>query len=306
MVSMTNTRLKARLASIVMTLMLSAGGLMSAIAPALAAAPVHHSRQVDPRQVRILYSEDGALCHPLARLYNKLSHQHPHEIDWEDRYADLFKSIGFRQPKPLVDALHPFQDKRHRAYYYRHPFEDKPRRAYYRLRFFGGKSAHIVYLEDIADHDAFRTDVWIFKRGMDIDEGTFFNLGDTGGPGPQFQADKIALATLFASPQEGYGAYDRVNLPYYFHKIITKREFEDHYLGYRIFSVPGLSGSTTYLEQRPFMFGSRAVVLAENGDMYLVYTYRDHAINDVCYFATAFALNRIRILGGWAPEGEKP
>jgi hypothetical protein len=105
----------------------------------------------DPRRVEILYSENDALCHPLGRRYNALNHQHPHEFDWEDRYVGQFSSIGLRQPRPVVDRLHPFQ-------YF-------PRRAYYRIRFPGDREARLVYVEDgfFGRPGSFLTNIWLFK-----------------------------------------------------------------------------------------------------------------------------------------------
>lgn len=121
--------LAAQLAVSVLVLAMFAGSIQNP-----AASAERRSSTFDPYRVELLYSEDDALCRPLGGLYNKLNHEHPGEFDWEDRYASQFNAIGLRQPKPLRDRYHPFQEA--------------PRRAYYRLHFSGSRQTRLVYVED--------------------------------------------------------------------------------------------------------------------------------------------------------------
>jgi hypothetical protein len=256
---------------------------------AILASSIHHpaipaevgSSRGDPRQVEMLYSEDDTLCRPLARLYNKLSHEQPLGHGWEDNYAGLFSAIGLRQPAPLNDALHPFQQT--------------PRQAYYRLQLGDGQHSQLVFVGDThsGDRGQFRTNVWIFKPGMDIDGRQFFLPGG-GVPGRGFEPSKIKVAVLFwwSSYPEGYRW---IGLPYYFLKITTPAERAAIEADpERPQPVEGLSPSIAYTIQRPFIFRRSTIFLAEDGFYFLVYAYNHGKIDDVCYFANAATQQRMR------------
>lgn len=247
----------------------------------------------DSYRVEMLYSEDDTLCRPLGRLYDKLNHEHPRELDWEDRYKSRLNAIGLQNPETLDDRLHSFQAI--------------PRRAYYRLRFAGDAQARLIYVEDVwyANDGNFRSNVWIFVPGGDVEAGHFFNTGQSGGPGEEFQPDKIDLAILFSPTYPRPAGYRRVELPYYFQKIATQSERSviKSQQNKAVF-IPGLTNGTAYIIQRPFLFGSSVVVLAEGGGEFLVYRFKKDQMDDICYFVTSAELNGLRD-AGWNSKGRK-
>jgi hypothetical protein len=260
-------------------------------------AQERHAPSANRDHVELLYSENDALCRPVARVYDQLSRDHPHTIDWEDEYSALWQSIGLRQPQALDDPLHPL----HR---------DVPRQAYYRLILGGEHEKRLVYLEDVlfSSHGDFGTNIWIFKPHADVTTAQFFNVNPNrgGGPGDQFDAESIGIAVVFSfyaswppgSKMPGLNnVRTNIRLPYYFKRIATPAELDlpPHQL---IARIPGLWPGNSYTIQRIFEFRGSVFFLAENSNNFLVYHLKDDRVDDVCYMSTAEFLKSIGWQGG--------
>lgn len=238
------------------------------------------SSTYDPRRIETLFSEDDVLCRPLGRLYDKLNHEHPQDFDWADRYVGQFGAIGLRQPKALDDALHPFLEE--------------PHSAYYRLSLTRGQQPRLVYLEDFwFGRSNYRTNLWIFKQSEDVGE-KFFDITNSDGLGAGFKPEEIDLAILFNRPPLSPTGYPHVSLPYYFRKIATRNEMAEIDQGKEEYlPMPAITAGSAYIVQRPFLFGKRTVILVQSAGEYLVYQLRDSQMDDVCYFASSSELKSI-------------
>jgi hypothetical protein len=271
----------ARSGAMIAAVAVLAGGI-GGVAKSANSADVGH----DKHHVEMLYSEDDALCKPLASLYDRLEHEDPQELDWEDRYANQFRSIGLEQPKPLNDTLHPLG----KEFY---------RKAYYRLSFPSEMLTRLVYLEDthwLGRNRVFKTNVWIFKNSADVESEDFFSHTLGGGPGEGFAPDKIDIALLFAGAPSTPEGFRRIELPYYFKKIASPAELSS-LQSEKLPKLPGLQGWYAHTVQRLFNFNKKLYIIANNQHSILIYQLKDHKINDVCYMATSESLQ----MTGWKP-----
>lgn len=236
---------------------------------------------VDPHRIEILYSENDALCRPIAGVYDKLSHEHPHALDWEDKYVSQFNAIGLQQPKPV--------------YYHLRPVPTARLEAYYRVPFSGERQKRSIYVEDtwFGNAGGFRTDVWVFKSSIDVPVGQPFNPKGDGSN--DFSPDQIDYAMVFSSMYaDAAKRYRVIALPYYFRKIASSKQKAAMESEYRVVrSVPSLPSSSAYSIQRPFAFGTSVVILAEDKYEFLVYQLRNDGPDDVCYFITSGYLSAI-------------
>jgi len=249
----------------------------------------------DRSRIKILYSEDNALCEPLARLYANLGREYPRAHNWEDRYEKKFYSIGFHPIKPLQG---PF-------YYYQKWLLN----GYFRIHTASGKQSRLIHVEDIdTTPHGFLTDLWVFKEDADIRQADFFTL-EGGGPGKNFDPADIDIAILFTIPFSTFNitGYRRIELPYYFLKIASEADklAIRNSAGRWFVPFPGFTEVSNSIVQRPFNVGSRTIILAENRESFLAYQITDSGkIDDVCYLITTSALRGLHEMG-WKPTGAK-
>lgn len=156
----------------------------------------------------------------------------------------------------------------------------------------------------LGGHGAFRTNIWIFKHDRDV-EAQFFNSGLYGGPGKGFEPSQIDLAILFNDTPLNPSGYRHIHLPYYFQKIATQKEkAEIESEKTTILFIPGVTGGSAYVVQRPFLFGTQIFVLIQSAGGYFVYRFQNGRIDDVCYFASSSDLMILHD-HGWALKRSK-
>jgi len=251
----------------------------------------------EPNHMKVLFSENDALCVPLARLYDRLSQVHHYAepegmvrteigLSWEDEYAPQFQAIGLQQPQPLNDPAHPFRPALSAGNAL--VTEDGARvhftaslSAYYRLDLANDRKDRIVYIEDlpIGGHGAFGTNVWIFKFGRDVKA----NSEDNPPPGI------VDLRVFFSDAPRDVKHSRHVQIPYFFDKILSPSQRALPTIDRIRNGQPNIAPPTVI--QRLFLFNNHYYIIARELSLAnaLVYRYQKKSrIDDVCYFSTSY------------------
>jgi hypothetical protein len=245
----------------------------------------------DREHVELIYSEEDDLCRPLAGLYDELNHIHHYtesegsRIDiaspqWEDKYASKFSAIGLDQPKPLNDTLH--------------PFSQSPLHAYYKVDLTDKGVSQLVYVEDErygghieGDLSAFGTNVWIIKPGAEIQMEDYQHAQPTSGEviTTEQPSPSIVELGIFFIGTAGSGRFRMVPFPYFFNKIVPKRELHLPRQKRRFDLAIGSNAP-----QRLFKFRDEFIFTARTSYLGTAMVYRvmpNGTLADVCYFASS-------------------
>jgi len=240
-------------------------------------------KDFDSAHISLLYSADDALCRPLGKLYDELSHASGHEKPntagifthwiWEDSYPDKFSSIGLRLPPYIKDEMHPNGNYR--------PSVEKHSN-YYMVKINKNSTNRIVLVddEDAGGHGDINTNIFVFNEGASVGLNPFDNntIGD--------------ISFGITAGKHFNGRIKGISFPYNFNRynISTRFSWVDPSSiingSARVLDKDIGIGRGPGLIQRIYLFDGDVFFTAREGGHAIVYKIRDdNTVEDICYYA---------------------